>query len=355
MGIQGLNKFLREVCPHVIQEIELKDFAYKKCAIDVSLYIYKYMAIFGTDGWMSAFINLVICLKKNHIHSCFIFDNGCPEEKLIERQRRKDSRGKIDDKVERMENELIEYYSSGVFTDFLENIYTTKCIENKRSPKRLLSQRKISNDEKIKKIEEELERINKQSITVTENDIQTLKTFLDLIKVPYFNAILEGETTCADLCIQGKVDFVITEDSDVFAYGCPLVVKDVNTSTGKCQVVVYNDIISSLEIEKETFLDFCIMSGTDYNSNIQLIGPKKSFAFMKEYKNIESFLDSGKCTKDSSVLNYVRTRELFTKYEKVDYDIPYSEHIGEEDFQKITTFLFVKNINYDIKKIKQCY
>jgi len=351
MGIAGLNKFLREICPHVYQKVELKDFAYQKCAIDTSLYLYKYMAIFG-DGWMSAFVNLVVCLKSNHIHPCFIFDNGCPEEKLIERARRKESRCKIDDKVSALEHELTKYYSTGIFSQFLETVYTEKCLENKRSPKRLLSKRIVPNDDKIKKIEEELERISKQSIHVTNTDIATLKAFLTLMKIPYFDAVLEAETTCVDLCKQKKVDFVMSEDSDVFAYGCPITIKDVNTSDGTCVAVVYSDIINSLDMTESTFLDFCIMCGCDYNSNIPLLGCKKAYGFMKEYKSIDAFLTSA-FTKDSSMLKYVRVRELFTDYSRCDYIVPYSETV--ETFDEISTFLFTKNIKYDGQKIRVAF
>ena len=355
MGITGLNKFLRDTCPHVYQQTELKAFAYKKCAIDTSLYIYKYMAIFGPENWMSAFINLVVCLKEHHIHPCFIFDTGCPEEKLSERARRKESRGKIDDKVSRLENDIIDYYSTGAFSEYLETVYSGKCVENKRSPKRVLSLRKITNEDKIKKLEVELERISKQSITVTETDIKTLKAFLDIVKVPYFDAILEAETTCVDLCKQQKVDFVITEDSDVFAYGCPMTVKNINTSDGTCMAVVYSDIIESLEMTEDTFLDFCIMCGCDYNSNIPLIGCKKAFLFMKEYADIDSFIQSDECKKDASILKHIRVRELFKNYTRSTIIVPYSEIVSEEGFCALSHFLFTKNIKFDIEKVKRCY
>jgi len=353
MGIGGLNKFLREMCPHVFQTVELKDFAFKKCAIDTSMYIYKYMAIFGPEEWMSAFISLVVCLKENRIHPCFIFDNGCPEEKLIERARRKEGRGKIDDKVEKLENEILEYYATGNFSDFLQIMYTKKCLEKDEQPKRLLSTRKVPDEDKIKKLEEELERLRNQSITVTEDDILKIKEFLRLVKVPYFDAELEAETTCVDLCKRGKVDFVISEDSDVFAYGCPLTVKDINTSDGKCLVIVYDDIISGLEMTDKTFLDFCIMCGCDYNINIPLIGCKKAFLFMKEHKDIDALIQSGTCKKDHSVLNHVRVRQLFTEYAKTKYDVPYSGIV--DYFEPISFFLFTKNIKYDIEKLERVF
>jgi len=355
MGIEGLHKFLRDMCPHVIQPVELKDFAYKKCAVDTSLYIYKYMAVYGPDNWLSAFINFVVLFKTNHVHPCFVFDTGCPEEKLIERARRKSTRDKIDDKVSKLENDIIDYYSTGAFSDFLEEIYNSKCLENKRSPKRLLCIRKITNDDKIKKLEEELDRLSKQSIKVTEDDISNIKAFLKLVRIPYIDAELEAETTCVDLCHQGKVDFVISDDSDVFAYGCPLTIKDLGID-GTCLAVVYNDIINSLEMTEDTFLDFCIMCGCDYNSNIPLIGCKKAFSFMKKHGDIDAFIKSGECAKDTGILKHIRVRELFKNYTRSSSIVPYTEVINDEKiFQEISEFLFTKNIKYDIKKLRQSF
>jgi len=311
------------------------------------------MAIFGQEEWMSAFISLVVCLKENRIHPCFIFDNGCPQEKLVERARRKEGRGKIDDKVAKLETEILEYYSTGTFSIFLELLYNQKCLEKDDQPKRLLSTRKVPNDDKIKKLEEELERLRNQSITVTEDDILKIKEFLELVKIPYFDAELEAETTCVDLCKRGKVDFVISEDSDVFAYGCPLTVKDINTNDGRCVAIVYDDILSGLEMTENTFLDFCIMCGCDYNSNIPLIGCKKAFSFMKEHKDIDVFISSGVCKKDHTVLNHVRVRELFMEYAKTAYEVPYSGIL--DDFEAISVFLFKKNIKYDISKIRNVF
>ena len=46
MGIKNLNKFLKKHCPDVFVESDLSNYAYKKIAIDISLYIFKYKAIF---------------------------------------------------------------------------------------------------------------------------------------------------------------------------------------------------------------------------------------------------------------------------------------------------------------------
>ncbi len=62
-----------------------------KVSVDVSLFLYKYKAIFG-DGWMRAFLNLVMALRRNEVHCVFIYDTGCCPEKLAERERRKEGK-----------------------------------------------------------------------------------------------------------------------------------------------------------------------------------------------------------------------------------------------------------------------
>ena len=75
MGIKNLNNLLRKKCPQVFVDIHLSEYAFKKLAIDVSLFMCKFKAICG-DRWLTSFVNLVQCLRRNEIHCVFIYDNG---------------------------------------------------------------------------------------------------------------------------------------------------------------------------------------------------------------------------------------------------------------------------------------
>ena len=91
MGIKNLNKFMRDICPSVFVPIHLSEWAYKQVAIDISLYLHKFKAVCG-DGWLTAFINLIVSLRRNEIHCVFIYDNGYPPEKKEERKERQRQR-----------------------------------------------------------------------------------------------------------------------------------------------------------------------------------------------------------------------------------------------------------------------
>ena len=199
----------------------------------------------------------------------------------------------------------------------------------------------------LEDIEQEVERIKKQSVKLTNDDFLLSKKVFDLLGVPYFQAPMEAETTCSDLCKRGKVDFAITEDSDVFAYGCKFVFTKINTSTDTCVCIKYDDILEALEFTPEQFLDFCIMCGTDYNKNMKNIGPEKSFKLLKQFHSIEGIEKSGM---DVSILKYKRVRELFTNYEIFDKEIP---HCSPPEFLKLNEFLMSQNIRYNIELIKK--
>lgn len=341
MGIKNLNKFLKDVCPEVFKEIKLSQLQYKKATVDISLYIFKYMTIFGEDAWMSAIINLVTCLRRNNIHSCFIYDTGAPEEKKQERDERKEKREKLDRKIFDLETALEKAKNTGEIEQILKDLFTTNI-----SKKSLLLGREVEKKFSIREIEIEVERIKKQSVKFNSNTLSLSKELFDILGIPYFQAPLEAETTCADLCKRGIVDCVVSEDSDVLAYGAPFVVTKINTTEDTCVVVEYEDILNSLEFTPDEFLDFCIMCGTDYNKNINKIGPKKAYQLIKEHKSIDNIPSEI----DTSILNHKRVRELFKDYKRFEENVPYCKH---PEFNKLQKFLVVNNIRYNVEKVKR--
>lgn len=342
MGISGLTKFLRDTCPQVFTEINLSDLRYRKGAVDISLYVFKYKTIFG-DKWLTALLNLVSALRKLDIHCCFIYDTSAPEEKMKEREARRDKRDKLDEKIDSLNDALAKAHATGKIDPILSDLHT-KISSGKH--KRLL-QDKTDSGINLEALEEEIERISKQSVRIEEGDFEKSKEMLRLLGVPFFNAAVEAETTCSDLCKQDKVDFVLSEDSDVLAYGAPMFVSKVNASTGSATVVYYSEMIDALGLTPESFLDFCIMCGTDYNPNIRLIGPKKAYKLILEHGSIEAVGETGI---DISVLNHNRTRELFKDYKRFDGKIPFC---CPPNIMEIGEFLFKNNIGISIDTIRK--
>ena len=152
---------------------------------------------------------------------------------------------------------------------------------------------------------------------------------------------------CSDLCKRKLVNAVLSEDSDVLAYESPILLLKLNILTGKCLQIKYTNVLKSLYLTSSQFLDFCIMCGTDYNKNIYRIGPDKAYKLIKNYstiENISKFIDT-------SVLNYIRIREIFTQYQQRHIKIPYNL---PPNLNLLYDFILKHNISTDISYLKSC-
>lgn len=341
MGIKGLHQIIKKYAEEVYVEKHLSNYAYKKIAIDISLYIFKYKAIFG-DRWIGSFIKLISVLRKNEIHCVFVFDGKAPVEKDNEKKMRTEQREKLESKISNIEFLIDKYNSTGEIDEELIKIHEEHSDKSKFS---LLKLKKQEFD--IRVVQEYLDKIKSQVISISKDDIVMIKELFDILNIPHIQAPGEAESYCSYLCVNGLVDGVLSEDTDVLAYGTPVFITKINVSSETCVEIDFNVLLELLELDKSEFVDLCIMCGTDYNSNIKGIGPDKSLKLLKEFKSIENLPDKY----DNSVLNHIRCRELFTVPElkiKIGY-------CGTPDFELLKKFLFKNNIYYDIKTLIKCF
>ena len=343
MGIKNLSKYLKETHPDLFEQIHISQYAYKRVAIDTSLYLCHYKALCGDVGWLNAFIKLVAVLRENEVHCVFIYDTSSPPEKEAEKKERMEARAKMEERVYNLEQALEKYHMTGevdtILTEFQE--------KRKLKQPSLLRNRQVLN---INGIEYAIKNMRKQLFTITPQDFATTRQLFDILKVPYFMAPMEAETMCADLCLQGKVDAVLSEDTDVLAYGAPVFLTKVNTGDATCVRIKHAEVLEKFKLTAEEFLDFCIMCGTDYNKNIFRVGPSKAFQYVSDYKSIDVI---GKKTRlDISILNHNRVRELFQDYEKSSVKVPYC---GCPDFKELELFVAKKNIRTNIESLRKSF
>lgn len=341
MGIKSLSKFLRDSFPELFEIIHISEFSFKKVAIDTSLYLCNFKSLYGEEGWLSAFIKLVACLRENEIHCVFIYDSGYPPEKEEERKERFEARKKTEEKVSRLEFAIEKYKTTGEIENYLLEFSQKRC-----QSKSMLNSKTFN----INQVEFIVKKMRRQLFNISKKDFQTTRELFDILKVPYFNAPLEAETMCADLCKRGLVDAVLTEDTDVLAYATPVFLTKLNTIDGTCIKLNYPDVLKNMEMTTDQFLDFCIMCGTDYNKNIYKVGPAKSQKLIQKYGSIEELKNSTDL--DITPLKHIRVRELFKDYTKMDIKVPYC---GKPDFQTLEKFIFQKNLTLNIDSLKKSF
>ncbi len=360
MGIKGLKKFLREKYPETLSKTHISDFQNSKIVIDISSYIYKYKVVFA-DKWLNAFVNLICSLKSFDVHGNFIFDGKAPIEKSKEHEKRMKVKDSSEENIVNLQVDLETYKSCGEVSELLLSTMKKIRSTNKDNIKvsRLLFSSSSSSlkeeDIDVRLMEDYISRKESQIVNISKEDIILIKDLLTNFGVPYIQAPGEAEALGVYLCSNGSSDAILTEDTDVLAYGANSFISNLDTSSGVCEVIKINKVLEEMELNQSEFLDFCIMCGCDYNNNIPNVGIVNSLKYIMKYKNIDEFIEQDKLIEKKKkgeiiqhnydILNHVRSRELFTTFgnltEKETYKTYYWDTII--DFEKLYDFFYKNN------------
>ena len=332
MGIKNLHQFLRKKCPECYKQIHLSNLAYKKVAVDVSLFLFKYKSAVG-DRWIHAFINLILALRRNNVHCYFVYDGPSPKEKEQEKEKRKSSKEKIQERARDIEFALDTYNKTGEIMDILR-----ETMKRRKSPKKVkkLLGKKTKDEIDVRWLEDYLARIQGQVVRMTKEDIAVSKQLFDILGVPYTTSLCEAETLCAHLSRDGKVYGALSEDTDLLACEASVFLHKLNTRDDTCFVLNIEEVREALELDRQEFQDFCIMCGTDYNSNLPKIGPMSAYKLIKAHGNLDSFPED----MDVSSLTHTRVREIFSTYPS---EVPDATFCGTPQWDKLSGFLFKHN------------
>lgn len=142
--------------------------------------------------------------------------------------------------------------------------------------------------------QEDITKFNKRVLKVTPKHNEDCKKLLKLMGIPVVEAPSEAEAQCAQMCKDGKVYAVATEDMDALTFATPRLVRHLSSGSGDA-VQEYNleKVIDGLELKShDEFIDLCILMGCDYCDSIRGIGGKKGLDLIKKHKNIEKIIDS---------------------------------------------------------------
>ena len=85
----------------------------------------------------------------------------------------------------------------------------------------------------------------------------------------------------------------------------------------------------SLGLSRESFIDLCILCGTDFSGTIQGIGPTRALQWIQKYKTIENVLDNIHDTpyKPRETFDYQLARHVFNDLPPIPmHDSAYEPH-----------------------------
>ena len=352
MGISDLYSVLRRHCPDQLGTCKFKDLKGFRIAIDMSIYLYKYIRTSGEYGWVDNFILLLCALKKHRIKAVCIFDGpNPPPEKALEQERRRIQTqrtiGRLTE-LKRIRNLIMEEYVplseggtatpiEGPFRQEIQILMRAKPYEDATNWKDPLDVA-----ESLNLIISKLER---QTMPITEAYTRKAQWLVDAMGVGCIQADGEAEKVCAYLAVKGKVDAVLTEDTDVLAYGCPVMLSKLDVRTEAMTLVLYEDVLTDMEMSQDQFRDLCILLSCDYNERVKLIphkpgknpisiGAVRAVDLMREHGALEPLLNH---VLDPTPLRHERCRELFSFRDLeagADLIVPYNRPINEDALRR---------------------
>jgi flap endonuclease-1 len=266
MGIKYLNKYLQSNCKKSIRQISLHELRDKKIVIDTSIYLYRFL---GENALLENFYLMISIFREYNIIPLFIFDGKPPKEKFELLKKRK-----IDKKNAEMKYNELE-------CKIKDSVGDMDPVEEKE-------------------IKDSMEILKKDFIRLHHTDIENVKSLFQAYGVSYIEAPGEADKLCAKMVCKNKAYACLSEDMDLFVYGCSRVLRYM--SLLKKTVVMYNmkDILNELNLSMEDFRSICIVSGTDYTIEI----------------NNNNNNSNNNNNNNTNGNNLVRTLKYFKKYQK---------------------------------------
>jgi len=372
MGINHLLDVVRKECPEQLVTYRFDELFGWRFAVDISIFLYKYILSTGPEKWINPFILLLCTLKKNGIKAVCIFDGkNAPKEKCKEREIRK-----IENQKKRDRMMLCEEMICKLIKEYLpDNVPIKGTI--REECKKLISPSKgrvdttdyRSGDDVVNSLIEVYGKLENQTQSITEEHQKMAQKIVKLLGLACFVADGEAETLCAYLAINGEVDAVFTEDTDVLAYGAPIMMRFGNEhklGDGRLNGIHTELLLESLELNQEEFRDLCILLRCDYNRHngkitgwpvdgkkykkSQSIGWGRAWPMIQEYRRLE---EVSKHLDDTGPLIYERCRELFTIPESVSTNmVPYNKPIKTK---KLTKFIEEHKVTISLEYILNCW
>ena len=241
MGIKYLNNYLlKHVSLQSIYKVNISECRNKTIVIDTSIYIYEYVK---NNELEISFLKMINIFKENNIKPIFVFDGKPPKEKYDLLNKRKIIKQQAEQKYNLIKNQP----------------YTT-----------------VS----------EIDYLKSQMTRITHNDINKVKTILLLHDIKIIQAETEADIVCANMVINNEAWACLTNDMDMFIYGCPRTIRMFDLIN---QTIIFYDlykILFELNMDMVSFREILVLSGSDYNIHSRT----NLFKTLRWYRKYQKYL-----------------------------------------------------------------
>ncbi|KIJ11748.1 hypothetical protein PAXINDRAFT_171702 [Paxillus involutus ATCC 200175] len=136
------------------------------------------------------------------------------------------------------------------------------------------------------------ESYQRRSHPPTSETYEESKEILRAMGVPCIESTgpFEAEALASSLVIHGHADYVASEDTDVLIYEAPMI-RNITTREAPIVVVSGEEIRTTLQLDRASYIDFALLLGTDFSQRIKNVGPSRALKFIREHGSIERVIE----------------------------------------------------------------
>jgi len=280
MGVRYLNKLFRETCKNsdAIKIINMNQLHGKKIAVDISIYLYKFVS---ENSLIESTYSMLSIFRYYNIIPIFVFDGRPPTEK----------------------KELLE-----------QRLAEKKVAENEFNIlKQKLEYDSTMDEDEKHEITNKMDLLKKKFIYINKKQICAVKNLITNYGMTYCEAPNEADELCAMFVLKGTVWGCLSEDMDMFLYGCPRVLRYLSLMNHTFVLYDTKKILNNLEMNQNELREISVISGTDYNFKNQ--NKQSLFTTLKYFKKYKKNV-----TKNDSIPFYNWLQENTSYIEGYDYE-----------------------------------
>ena len=289
MGIKNLNSVIKES----MKKTTFDKLRGTKIGVDFSLFLYRF--IYNNNNPIECFLRQIHLFFRHKILPIYVIDGDAPLEKRTTLDRRAQKRQKMYNNI----------------ADLLDR------QSNNNSPNT------------TSRITSEITKLERRCVVFSQKQVQDILYFFEILGVPVIRENEEADFILAKLSAANKIDYILSDDSDVLAFGAKRVLKNFCIKEEKCELYDMDDILENLGVPMHKFVDICILCGCDYTTKIRNMNCGKSLQLILQWGSIEEVALNTEY--EINLEQIAKARELFGK------------ELPEETMARISASIVKKN------------
>jgi len=271
MGIKNLNSVIKDT----MKKMTFDKLRGSIIGVDFSIFLYRF--VYNNNNPIECFLRQIHMFFRHKILPVYVIDGEAPLEKQTTLDKRAHKRQKLYDNIA----DLMEKQSEN-------NSPTTSS-----------------------RINSEITKLERRCVVFSQKQVQDILYFFELLGIPVIRENEEADFILAKLSAANKIDYILSDDSDVLAFGAKRVLKNFCIKEEKCELYEMDRILAILGVPMHKFVDICILCGCDYTTKIRNMNCRNSLQLILQWGTIEEVAKNTEYVIDMGQIQ--KARELFGK------------------------------------------